>query len=155
MKPGHHAAVSIVISGILYSIFKSWGLAVASLISGIFVDLDHIIDYWIEYGLRVNLKQFFNYFDEKNFKNRKKLFFVFHGWEWLIVLVAAAWLTGWNLWVTGLLIGYGQHMIIDELYNSPNYRIRPYVRGYSLLWRWKNGFEFTPIPKAEKSGKNI
>ena len=155
MKPGHHAAVSIVISGILYSIFKSWGLAVASLISGILVDFDHIIDYWIEYGLRLDFKQFFNYFDEKNFGNRKKLFFVFHGWEWLIVMLAAAWLTGWNLWVTGLLIGFGQHMALDELYNSSNYRIRPYVRGYSLLWRWKNGFEFMPIPKAEKPGKNM
>ncbi len=142
MKPGHHAAVSIVLSGILYSVFKSWGLAAASFVSGILVDFDHIIDYWIEYGLRFDLKQFFNYFDEKNFENRKKLFFVFHAWEWLIVLAAAAWLTGWNLWVTGLLIGYGQHMVIDELYNSLKYRIRPFVWGYFLLWRWKNGFRF-------------
>ncbi|MBI5099362.1 MAG: hypothetical protein HZB30_09015 [Nitrospirae bacterium] len=155
MKPGHHAAVSIVLSGILYSIFRSWGLAVASFISGIFVDLDHIIDYWIEHGLRFDPKQFFNYFDEKNFENRKKLFFVFHGWEWLIALLMSAMLTDWNFWVTGLLVGYGQHMILDELYNSSNYRIRPYVWGYFLLWRWNNGFEFkTFYSNTENSDKN-
>jgi hypothetical protein len=154
MKIKHHALASTIISGILYSIFKSWGLAVASLISGIFVDLDHIVDYWIEHGLRLDLKQFFNYFDEKNFENRKKLFFIFHGWEWLIALLMIAMLTDWNLWVTGLLAGYGQHIILDEIYNSSRYRLRPYVLGYSLLWRLKNGFEFkTPCSKAGKSGR--
>lgn len=153
MKIKHHALASTIISGILYAIFKSWGLAVASFISGIFVDLDHIVDYWIEHGLRLDLKQFFNYFDEKNFKNRKKLFFIFHGWEWLIALLMIAMLTDWDLRVTGLLAGYGQHIILDEIYNSSQYRLRPYVLGYSLLWRWKNGFEFkTPCPKPGKSG---
>lgn len=144
-----------MIAGILYFIFRSWKPAVASLISGIFVDLDHIIDYWIEYGLRFDLKQLFNYFDEKNFGNRKKLFFIFHAWEWLIIIAAAAWLTDWNLWVTGLLVGYGQHIILDEIYNSSQYRLRPYVLGYFLLWRWKKRFEFkTPCSNAANSDKN-
>jgi len=154
MKIKHHALASTIISGVLYSIFRSWGLAVASFVSGILVDLDHIADYWIEYGLRFDLKQFFNYFDEKNFGNRKRLFFIFHSWEWLIIIAAAAWLTDWDLWITGLLIGYGQHIILDEIYNSSKYRIRPFIWGYFLLWRWKNGFEFkTPCSAAENSGK--
>ena len=74
--------------------------------------------------------------------------------EWLIIIAAAAWLTDWDLWITGLLIGYGQHIILDEIYNSFKYRIRPFIWGYFLLWRWKNGFEFkTPCSDAENSGK--
>jgi hypothetical protein len=142
MKPGHHAVVSIIVSGILYTIFKSIGLTVASLVSGILVDADHVIDYWIEHGLRFDLKQLFNYFDEKNFENRERLFFIFHAWEWLIILFVVAMLTEWNPWITGLLVGYGQHMVLDELYNSFKYRIRPFVWGYFLLWRWNNGFRF-------------
>lgn len=142
MKIKHHALASTIISGILYSVFKSWGLAAASFISGILVDLDHVIDYWIEHGLQFDLKRFFKYFDEKNFENRKRLYFIFHAWEWLIILFVVARLTDWNLWVTGLLVGYGQHIILDELYNSFKYRIRPFVWGYFLLWRWKNGFRF-------------
>lgn len=71
MKIKHHALASTIISGILYSVFKSWGLAAASFISGILVDLDHVIDYWIEHGLQFDLKRFFKYFDEKNFKTAR------------------------------------------------------------------------------------
>jgi len=142
MKIKHHALTSTIVAGILYSIFRSWGLAIASFISGIFVDLDHIIDYWIEHGWRFNLKHFFNYFDDKNFVNRRRLFFVFHAWEWLFLLFVVAMMSNWNMWITGFLVGYGQHMILDEIYNSFKYRIRPFVWGYFLVWRWKNGFRF-------------
>lgn len=142
MKIKHHAVVSTIVSGILYSVFKSWGLAIASFVSGIFVDLDHIIDFLIAKGLRFHPEQFFNYFNEKNFGSRDRLFFLFHAWEWLILIAVAAWLTGWNFWITGLLIGYGHHMLLDELYNSSRYRIRPWILGYFILWRWKKGFRF-------------
>ncbi len=154
MKTGNHIVVSIIISGVLYAIFKSLRLASASFVSGVFVDLDHIIDYWVECGLRFNLEQFFNFFDKKNLGNREKIYFVLHGWEWLIILCAASWMTDWNLWVTGLLIGYGHHMVIDEIYNNAIYRLRPYVFGYSLLWRWKNGFA-NSFPQSECRPKNI
>jgi len=154
MKSLHHVAASALISGGLYTISGSWGLTAASLLSGILVDADHIADYWLIHGLRFDLKQLFSYFDEHNFERRKKLFFIFHGWEWLIIAVVSAWLTDWNHWFTGLAIGYGQHMVLDELYNNARYRLRPHVLGYSLLWRWKNGFNFKmSSPQTASSGK--
>ena len=142
MKIKHHALTSTIVAGVLYAVFRSWGLAIASFISGIFIDLDHIIDYWIEHGWRFNLKRFFNYFDDKNFVDRKRLFFIFHAWEWLLLLFFAAMLSNWDMWITGFLAGYAQHMILDEIYNSFKYRIRPFVWGYFLVWRWRNGFRF-------------
>ncbi len=132
MIPKHHITISIILSGILYTCFRSWGLAIGSLVAGIFIDVDHIIDYTIENGLNFNIKNFFSFFYEKKFS---KIFLIFHGWELLLVLIVLAKLTDWNYWATGALIGYGQHIVLDQIINSVGFW------GYFLLWRWKNRFE--------------
>jgi len=131
MKLEHHIAVSTVISGILFAIFKSFGLSAASFFVGIFIDLDHIVDYFFETGLGFNKKEFFSFFYEEK---HKKIVLIFHGWEFLIILGAAAKLTDLNHWITGMLIGYGQHMLFDFYYNKTPFR------SYSLIWRCKNRF---------------
>ncbi len=132
MGPIQHIAISTAISGTLYIITRSFSLAAASFISGVFIDLDHIIDYMIENGFPRNSGKFFRYFYEERYK---KITLIFHGWEWLIILAIAAQLTGWNVWLTGILIGFGQHLILDRMYNITTFR------SYSLLWRWKKGFD--------------
>lgn len=131
MKLQHHIAVSTIISGILYAIFKSWGLTIASFISGIFIDLDHIIDYLIERGLCFNAKEFIDFFYEEK---HQKITLIFHGWELLILWAVAAKLTDFNPWVTGALIGYGQHIVSDYFFSKAS------LWSYFLIWRWKNRF---------------
>ncbi len=146
MRLEYHIAASTIISGVLYAIFKSWGLSIASLVSGIFIDLDHVIDYLIEHGLRFNVKKFFDFFYEEK---HRKIFLIFHGWEWLIILCVFAWLTNWNPWITGILIGCGQHMVFDFFYSMTT------LRSYSLLWRWKNRFDSEVLfPKNRKKINN-
>ncbi len=140
MKFEHHVTFSVIISGILYAIFKSWGLTIASLISGIFIDLDHIIDYLREYGLPIEVRKFIYVCNKEQFR---RLLLILHGWEWLIFLGAIAKLTDWNLWVTGLLIGYWQHIVLDQLSNNAS------LLGYSLFWRWGNRFDIKALhPEA-------
>jgi hypothetical protein len=136
MRIEHHTAISVVISGILFMVFKSTGLAVACLLSGIFIDLDHIIDYLREHGWPFKVKKFFYVFDKKDFN---QIMLLWHGWEWLILFVAAAWLSEWNPWVTGTFIGLTQHIIFDSVFNSNR------LRSYSILWRWKQDFDFDAI----------
>ena len=62
-----------------------------------------------------------------------------HGWEWIVLLTLASWLSNWNPWIFGVLIGIGQHMILDSYYNSSN------LLSYSLIWRWKNNFHFDTV----------
>ena len=114
-------------------IFKSWTLAVASLITGIFIDLDHIADVVREHGWSTKIKEFFYICNNAQFE-RVVLFC--HGWEWLLLWSIAAWLTDWNHWITGAVIGIGHHLVLDTFHNSSN----PY--SYSLLWRWKHDFDF-------------
>lgn len=146
MKVKYHLSASIIISGILYVMFKSWGLAIASFISGVFIDLDHIIDYLRCSDISFNVNKFFNYFNNKEFD---KVFLIFHGWEWLAVLTIAAKMSNWNPWVTGVLIGYGQHIILDQLGNGAG------SLDYFFFWRWKNGFSPEAINVTEAEEKNI
>ena len=113
MKLQHHTAISLTISGLLYMIFKSWGLAVSSLIAGIFIDLDHFFDYINEHGLPFRIKNFFHVCNKSQFD---KIILFLHGWEWVALLGIAAWLMDWNPWVTGTFIGIGQHIFLDFSY---------------------------------------
>jgi hypothetical protein len=114
MSPKYHVAISAVISRVLYAIFKSWALAIAAFVSGIFIDLDHVIDYVIEHGFHFNIKKFFHFFYGEQYK---KINLILHRWEWLIILLILSWLTDWNPWITGVFIGFSQHILSDRIYN--------------------------------------
>ncbi len=130
MKPHMHAAASLAFSGLLYLIFRSWGLFLASLISGICIDLDYLIDYMRQVGLPFNMERFWRFYNKENMINIR----LFHGWEWLFLWGLIAWLSDWNLLILGTLLGFGQHIFLDMIHMGENFRC------YSLIWRWKKGF---------------
>ena len=137
MNPEYHIAASTIISGIIHALFNSWAITTTSFITGVFIDVDHIIDYAIAHGIRFDIKHFFRFFYEEKYK---KITLILHGWEWLAGLTLAAWLTDWNPWVIGALIGWSQHMIFDKILNISTFS------SYSLLWRWNKRFESKSIP---------
>jgi hypothetical protein len=142
MKLIHHTALSVLISGILYMIFKSWGLAIASFVSGVFIDFDHVIDYVLIHGIRFRTSEFFDYFHEEK---HQKVFLIFHSWEFFVILCIAVKLTDWNPWMTGFLIGYVIHMIFDIIFNAPR------LMGLSFLVRYRKRFDAEVIyPKDRK-----
>jgi hypothetical protein len=136
MRIQYHAAASVTISGILYLLFKSWGLSLSCCLSGIFIDIDHVIDYFREKGWTLSIREFFRAFHECQFE---RIVLLCHGWEWIVLCGIASWLTDWNPWITGTFLGISQHIVIDAATNSSD------VKPYSLLWRWKNNFHFDTI----------
>jgi hypothetical protein len=132
MQLKHHAAMSTVISAGVYYLSGSWGLATVSFLSGILMDLDHVIDYVLHHGTRFNIKDFFRFFMEERYT---RLTLIFHGWEWLIILFILSWLTGWDILVTGVFIGFSQHLILDKLYNISRFS------SYSFFYRLSVGFD--------------
>lgn len=135
MRPQKHIAFSILLSGILYLIFRSWGMSIACLVSGVLVDLDHIIDYLIQHGLR--FKE--NFFEEFYNDRIEKVHLIFHGWEWLILLLIASYLTDWSPLPTGLLFGLALHIFLDNINNRAN------IKSYSFFWRWSKGFNVRKV----------
>lgn len=141
MKLQYHAAASITISGILYLMFKSWSLSLACCLSGIFIDIDHFIDYFRENGWSLNIKDFFRTCNECQFD---RIVLIWHGWEWIVLFGISSWLTDWNPWITGVFLGISHHMIIDAVANSSKFK------PYSLIWRWKKGFHFDTVFSDQK-----
>lgn len=142
MRFSYHIAVSVPFAGAIYAVSKSWEAAAASLVSGVFVDLDHLFDYMVEYGTKFDLKNFLSSFPEGRYK---RIFIPLHAWEWLISGALVAWATGWNACVVGLLLGWGYHLILDQMFNGVS------TWGYSFFWRCATKFD----PKRSFSRKNI
>ena len=146
MKPQYHIASSALIAGILYLVFQSWRMALSCFLSGIFIDIDHIYDYLREVGFPFRVKDFVHAIYNDTL-NRMTLFF--HSWEVMFLILIIAWLTNWNPWVTGILIGFGHHIVLDKLYTGEH------LRTYSFIWRWKRNFHLELLfPKWMKK-KNI
>ena len=136
MKPPAHIAASTAVSTFLWFTTKSPALTLGSFGAGFLVDLDHIFDYVREYGIRLNIPQFFHTFRENLYH---RMFLVLHAWEWLVVLVAVSVLCGGNGWLLGISIGYAHHLVLDQISNPVD------SRGYFLTWRAARGCEVKRI----------
>jgi len=131
MQVRYHIVTSAALSGLLYAMLKSWPMSIACLISGILVDLDHVLDYIVEFGPKPDLKNFLSSFPEGRYH---RIFILLHAWEWVVIGTVAVWLTGWQPWAVGALAGYVLHMVFDQFVNHPD------SWGYFLLWRSRHTF---------------
>lgn len=93
MKASHHVAVSALASTCLQITVRSWELTIATFMSGIFIDLDHYIDYLMEYSSPCDMKKFFHCIYEEKLR---KIRMLFHSWELLVVLSIMGWISTWN-----------------------------------------------------------
>lgn len=132
MKLKNHFILSLFISSLLYSITRSFSITIASFISGIFIDCDHILDYWREYGLSLNIRHFFESYKTCEFR---KLLLIFHAWEWVILWGIVAWFNNWHFVTTGVFIGVLHHLIADQITNPSK------IFGYFFFWRMFTSFE--------------
>ncbi len=112
--------------------FRSLPCALASFISGVFIDLDHFLDYYANHGLTFKLK---NIYDACERSDLKKIYVVLHSYE----IVILSWLIIYTVplsvfWKAGA-IGLTQHMIFDQLTNPFS------IRGYFFTYRLLNGFD--------------
>jgi hypothetical protein len=131
MKIKNHITTSIIISALIFAISKSWIIFTSSLISGVFIDIDHVIDYLLEFRKRFRVNEFFD-----AYYNDRTLFtmIIFHSWELLIPLNFYAFLISGNPWIIGIAIGFTQHVALDQIFNHPNGWV------YFFFWRVKKGF---------------
>lgn len=135
MRPEAHLAISTALFLALGLAFESWSLSVGAFLSGVFVDLDHVPEYLIQYGWRPDPRHFLRVFLTADKEFRKAYFFL-HGWEWLALGAAVAWMSGWNGWVTGLWIGWAVHLACDQAFNHVG------AWGYFIFWRAAHRFDY-------------
>jgi len=131
-----HLTLAIIVGYICGRLFKKPGLGVVmGILGGFLIDLDHVLEYFLVYGLTFN----FQYFIESRqflISNKIKLFF--HAWEYFPILLAMAFIfrKKQNLKVIffTLAISGAVHLASDVVIN--NY----YFKYYSLIYRYQLNF---------------
>lgn len=108
-----------------------------SFLSGVLVDLDHILDFLFNHSIKKH-RDFFNILYACDIK---KYILFFHSYEFLIILVSCILIIPSDKYWVSFAIGFGQHLILDAFTNP----IRPW--GYFLAYRIYSGFERKKILK--------
>lgn len=122
-------------------ITNSKGLAIASFIAGIFIDVDHFLDYYLNKGFSLDIIDFY-----RTCVNRKltKIYIFFHSLELLIFFWLIAILYPSNLIWWGITIGVSQHLIFDGLVNE----LAP--AGYFFAYRLIKKFDLKQFVKRRE-----
>jgi len=115
MKLIHHVAISIVVSALVWAIFRSFTAALACFLTGVFLDIDHLIDYVVNYGWHFRFKRFFRAFEYEVFEN---IFIFLHSWEFVVIYLALLWLIDWKPVAIGAVIGILVHLLLDHFFND-------------------------------------
>jgi hypothetical protein len=115
VSPKQHFAVSIGSGVILAALLRSWTAGLACFTAGVFIDLDHFIDFWLNRGFSLDPAKLLDFC---YYGTSKKFFDVLHGWEYVPLLLwvstgSRASHIGW-----GVTVGYTLHLIGDQFFNT-------------------------------------
>ena len=117
MKLLPHIAAS-TIAGASYGIFSGhYETIPVVMAAGILPDVDHVFDFYWHYVR----------------KSRKRLFILFHGWEFYLALIVVTWFTQ-NWWIGAVASGYFTQLLLDQLGNKAKWNT------YFFTWRAWNRF---------------
>jgi len=141
MKPTSHAVISGVLGLAVAFWVNSLMAGVCCFFSGIFIDLDHVIDYFL------SKKKFpSNYQDLKKYcdlDKSGKLYLFFHSIEiWIIFLFLGKYFDSGFIFV-GVFWGAAIHLLCDQVANP----LRPF--GYFIFFRIGRSFEKEKVFTAE------
>lgn len=126
MKSRYHVAASIIASAGTYVLSDSATMAAVTLFSGIFIDADHFIDYAVMNRPPYSIRRLFEIYYNKKMTH---VLLLLHSWELVAILAVIALASNWDPIITGLLIGMGHHLLLDQIFNHP------YPLGYFLTFR--------------------
>ena len=59
MRLEHHVILSVTFAGLLMAVFRSWEMAVASLLPGVLLDADHVPDFLVQSRERFTPRRLF------------------------------------------------------------------------------------------------
>ncbi|MBN1870295.1 MAG: hypothetical protein JW847_06970 [Candidatus Omnitrophica bacterium] len=133
MRPINHVLISAGVTAIFSVWVRSWTAIGACFLSGIFIDLDHHLDYYL-----AKKKIPFNYKKLDHFckKEREaKIYLFLHSYEFLALLWVTIFLFKLNVIWIGIAVGCTTHVLCDEVANP----LRPL--SYFFTYRFLIGFK--------------
>jgi len=115
MKPDQHVTISVGSGVILGMLARSWVAGVSCCAVGIFVDLDHFLDFWLNRGFRLSIKEFLEFIYHGT---SRKFFDLLHGYEYIPLLCWLAFQPGFRNLGLGMTVGYVLHILGDQFFNN-------------------------------------
>ena len=112
--------------------------AAAFSVMGVLIDLDHLVDYFRETGLNMDVGRFLVYFENQK---PRHLWLLLHGLEWILLAGALSLFMGAPAWIWAAVAGWLLHLLLDHRYNQ----LHPST--YWLSYRARLGFRAEPLFK--------
>lgn len=149
LHEGLHISSSLIIGLIAGVITKQWTLGLmASLIAGVFIDLDHFFDYWRAFGTGFNLKYFLKGYQ---FLKSDRIYIPLHGFEYSILLFLAGFMIK-NDNLSYLFIIASISLLVHLLIDTATNEVR--LSGYFVLYRLTKGFVLKNIVTVDHYQKH-
>ncbi len=115
MRPNKHITISVGSGVILGLLMRSWVGGLSCCVVGIFIDLDHFLDFWLNRGFAVSPKKFLDFcFNGTS----AKFYDALHGYEYIPLLVWIGTFPGLRNLGWGATVGYVLHLICDQCFNT-------------------------------------
>ena len=125
--------IALAISAFVYIKTKNIRYVFLCLFVSFAIDLDHLFDYWMAYGLNFN---HVNFLRLDFFYINKKVFVPFHSWELIsLIFILSATIRKYR-W---LILTIGLAMLGHVLWDAFSYRIA--IEDYSLVYRAARDFQ--------------
>ncbi len=161
----YHELIHVVLSLLIaFSIWKLFPLKskiyhlgsviAASLLGGFFIDIDHLFDYILAFGIRFRLDYFFKGYQ---FLKSDKVFLPLHSWELVIFLLILSFILSKiyhlrsKIKLPALLLAFSLslffHLVVDMTVDNVT------ANGYSLVYRATHAFDlkyFVPSKHYQK-----
>lgn len=116
MKPIKHAIISAGLGVLIILWLKSFWGAFACLLSGVFIDIDHHLDYYIaKKKFPWTYRELVNHC-EKN--QTGKLYLIFHSYELLMILWIIVFVYKLDTVYLSIAIGLSIHLLCDQFSNK-------------------------------------
>ena len=118
MKPPGHAVISLTIGGVLWATTKSPYSLVAAFVTGVMIDIDHLVEYYWWF-----VKE-----------DQSKAWLFLHSYELVVPAFLAGYFSGWDPVVLGISLAFLGHLLTDQVANP----VGPFA--YFFTYRAMNGF---------------
>ncbi|MBP9697583.1 MAG: hypothetical protein KBD65_00075 [Candidatus Moranbacteria bacterium] len=128
-----------------YIIWRFWHFPTSSFfaafVGAVLIDLDHLIDYFLAFGFHFSLPSFLQ---GEQFAQSDKIYVLFHGWEYVILLLGIAWFVESSgklkTIILALALGIFFHILVDVNVNSGMT-----FRSYSVVYRSLQHYDMETI----------
>lgn len=140
-----HLYTSTLLGGVLYAVTRSWQIAVSSILSGIFIDIDHILDFLLFSGEKFSVKSMFSWCHEGRWR---KVTLLLHSYEIYFILIIVTYYFPSEI-LMGILFGTGLHMILDQARNPACENLSKWF--YFLSYRIYAGFSKKNLKRRDNA----